>query len=247
MDSFMCSDRDSDSTIEAKLAVEPSYTDSIVLLPSSSSSSITVSVLFYMIRTIRAFRIRSLVTIIIKMARATTARQLTLAATRNARNSTASVAGASLAPPAPPARPCQSPVANIEAVDTSVEDLTRRRLQNQIDQEAAIASQTLQFAAVAEERRIERETLEYQPRPPPIPGQSLPAIDITSESLVRSPEFIVFSNKFPAVLEKQLVRVFKWPNRDYEASEIYKLLISDAFDAKDDRYDATMIDGSVTY
>ena len=51
----MCSDGDSDSTMEAKLAVEPSYTDSIVLLPSSSSSSITVSVLFYMIRTIRAF------------------------------------------------------------------------------------------------------------------------------------------------------------------------------------------------
>ena len=47
--------------------------------------------------------------------------------------------------------------------------------------------------------------------------------------------------------EKQLVRVFKWPNRDFEACEIYKLIISDAFGAKDDRYDGTLIDGTVTY
>jgi hypothetical protein len=49
------------------------------------------------------------------------------------------------------------------------------------------------------------------------------------------------------VPEKQLVRVFKWPNRDFEACEIYKLIISDAFGAKDDRYDGTLIDGTVTY
>jgi hypothetical protein len=63
------------------------------------------------------------------MARATTARQLTLVATCNARNSTASATSAStpLAPLAPLARPRQSP---IEAIDTLVEDLTRRHLQN---------------------------------------------------------------------------------------------------------------------
>jgi hypothetical protein len=44
-----------------------------------------------------------------------------------------------------------------------------------------------------------------------------------------------------------LVRVFKWPNRDYEACEIYKLLISNIFDAKDDRYEGTLVGRTVIY
>jgi len=76
------------------------------------------------------------------MARATTARQRALAAARNNRNSTASAAGAA-APIADLHRP--PPTANIETIDnpTSVDDLNRRLLQDQIDQNAAIAAQTL--------------------------------------------------------------------------------------------------------
>jgi len=48
------------------------------------------------------------------------------------------------------------------------------------------------------------------------------------------------------VPEKQLVRVFKWLNRDYEAAEIYKLTISDSFDVKDDRYEQTLVNRSMT-
>jgi hypothetical protein len=44
-----------------------------------------------------------------------------------------------------------------------------------------------------------------------------------------------------------LVYVFKWPNRNYEAYEIYKLLISNIFDAKDDRYKGTLVSGTVIY
>jgi hypothetical protein len=41
--------------------------------------------------------------------------------------------------------------------------------------------------------------------------------------------------------------VFKWPNRDFEAWEIYKLTISNVFDVKDNRYEGTLIDGTVIY
>ena len=61
----------------------------------------------------------------------------------------------------------------------------------------------------AEERRIVREALEHQARLPPAVGQSLPPVDAASKSLILSPEFISFSNKFPAIPKKQLVRVFK--------------------------------------
>ena len=61
----------------------------------------------------------------------------------------------------------------------------------------------------AEERRIVREALEHQARLPPAIGQSLPSVDAANESLILSPEFISFSNKFPAILKKQLVQVFK--------------------------------------
>ena len=98
-----------------------------------------------------------------------------------------------------------------ETVDNpiSLEDLNRRRLQDQIDQNAAIAAQTLQFAVAAEERLIIREALEHQARLPPIINQSLPHIDPANKSLILSLEFISFSNKFPAMPKKQLVRVFK--------------------------------------
>jgi hypothetical protein len=59
--------------------------------------------------------------------------------------------------------------------------------------------------------------------------------------------FIDFSSRFPAVPEKELVRVFKWPNRGFHAWEIYKLTISDVFDIKDDEYKGTLVDGAVTY
>jgi len=188
------------------------------------------------------------------MARATTSRQLANAAARQARNSTAGAAGVA-APPANPPRPAtpDQPLVN-EAIDTSIEALNRRLIQDQIDHNAAIArqnialaEQTLQFAAAAEERRINQETLESQARLAPTPNQSLPAVDLSSESLIQSLAFIDFSSKFPAIPEKQLVRVFKWPNRDYEACEIYKLLISNIFDAKDDRYEGTLVGGTVTY
>jgi len=78
-------------------------------------------------------------------------------------------------------------------------------------------------------------------------AQSLPVIDPSSESLLQSPVFVEFATKFPTVPEKQLVRVFKWPNRDFEAWEIYKLTISNVFDVKDDRYEGTLIDGTVIY
>jgi hypothetical protein len=188
------------------------------------------------------------------MARATTSRQLANAAARQARNSTAGAAGVA-APPANPPRPAtpDQPLVN-EAIDTSIEALNRRLIQDQIDHNAAIArqnialaEQTLQFAAAAEERRINQETLESQARLAPTPNQSLPTVDLSSESLIQSLAFIDFSSKFPAIPEKQLVRVFKWPNRDYEACEIYKLLISNIFDAKDDRYEGTLVGGTVTY
>jgi hypothetical protein len=41
--------------------------------------------------------------------------------------------------------------------------------------------------------------------------------------------------------------VFRWPNRDFEAWEIYKLIISNVFDEKDDYYKGTLIAGIVTY
>ena len=97
------------------------------------------------------------------MARATTARQLANLAVRNNRNSTASAAGAATPPAGPPQPPVpsQSPVADSEVIDTSIDALNRRLLQDQIDHNATINTQTLQFAAAAEERRIEREAFDH--------------------------------------------------------------------------------------
>jgi hypothetical protein len=98
------------------------------------------------------------------MARATTARQLAIQAARNARNSTARAADAAspLADPPRPALPAQPPIARSEAIDNSIKALNRRLLQDQIafnataaTQAAALADQTLQFAAAAKERRIQ--------------------------------------------------------------------------------------------
>jgi len=135
------------------------------------------------------------------MAHVTIARQRALTAAHNTRNNTASAAGRVAPAINPPI------IAEEETVDNpiSLEDLNRRRLQDQIDQNAAIAAQTLQFAVAAEERLIIREALEHQARLPPIINQSLPHVDPASESLILLLEFIFFSNKFPAVLEKQLV------------------------------------------
>jgi hypothetical protein len=97
------------------------------------------------------------------MARATTARQLANLAVRNNRNSTASAAGAAIplaGPPQPPV-PGQPLVADSEVIDTSIDALNRRLLQDQIDHNATINTQTLQFAAAAEERRIEREAFDH--------------------------------------------------------------------------------------
>ena len=44
-----------------------------------------------------------------------------------------------------------------------------------------------------------------------------------------------------------MVCVFKCPNYDFKAWEIYKLTISNVFNVKDDRYEGTPINGTVTY
>jgi hypothetical protein len=82
------------------------------------------------------------------MARATTACQLALQAARNGRNSTASAASAAspLADPPQPTLPAQPPIARSEAIDTSIEALNRRLLQDQIDFNAAAAAQATTLA-----------------------------------------------------------------------------------------------------
>jgi hypothetical protein len=45
---------------------------------------------------------------------------------------------------------------------------------------------------------------------------------------------------FPLVPQKQLVHVYKWPNPDYDPSEIYKLSLDSAFDSVDDTFESTM-------
>jgi hypothetical protein len=49
------------------------------------------------------------------------------------------------------------------------------------------------------------------------------------------------------VPEKQLVCVFKWPNHDFKAWEIYKLTISNVFNIKNNRYKGTLINRIVIY
>jgi hypothetical protein len=179
------------------------------------------------------------------MARATSARQLAMAAARNTRNSTASTASAAAAvvPPVVPL-PRRTPVAIAQAIvnPTSIDDLNRQILQDKIDQNNALAAQTLQFAAATKLRLINRETSEHENRLPRALGQTLSAVDLSGESLVQSLEYVAFSNKFPRVPKKQLARLFKWPNREYDASEIYKLSISNMFDEKDNNFESKLVD-----
>jgi hypothetical protein len=50
----------------------------------------------------------------------------------------------------------------------------------------------------------------------------------------------LFFSLFPLALQKQLVRVYKWPNADYNPSEIYKLHLDTAFDSINDTYESVI-------
>jgi hypothetical protein len=62
-----------------------------------------------------------------------------------------------------------------------------------------------------------------------------------------TPQAQLFFSLFPLVLQKQLARVYKWPNADYNPSEIYKLLLDTVFDTIDDTYESVMIPTGKVY
>lgn len=62
-----------------------------------------------------------------------------------------------------------------------------------------------------------------------------------------TPQAQLFFSLFLLVLQKQLVRIYKGPNADYNLFEIYKLLFDTAFDSIDDTYESVMIPTSKVY
>ena len=65
--------------------------------------------------------------------------------------------------------------------------------------------------------------------------------------LARSPEVQRFCAMFLLVPQKQLVHVYKWPNPDYDPSEIYKLSLDSAFDSVNDTFESTMTVSGMVY
>jgi hypothetical protein len=91
---FMWSEWDVPRQIKAKLAAEPLYISSIVLLSCPSSLSITVSMFLYNSYNSKLFSTTINYYLLSKIARATTTRQIANLAARNTRNSTASTTAA---------------------------------------------------------------------------------------------------------------------------------------------------------
>ena len=73
----------------------------------------------------------------------------------------------------------------------------------------------------------------------PQPASIATPLDDLGE-LSRTPQAQLFFSLFPLVPQKQLVRAYKWPNADYNPSEIYKLLLDSAFDNIEDTYESVM-------
>lgn len=92
--------------------------------------------------------------------------------------------------------------------------------------------QQMRFEAEDRDVRQAREDAESAARIAaiaPQPAQIAPPLDDLGE-LSRTTQAQLFFSLFPLVPQKQLVRVYKWPNADYSPSEIYKLLLDSAFD-----------------
>ena len=118
--------------------------------------------------------------------------------------------------------------------------LEMRRLQAQVELE----EERVLFQREDRERRITQDERESQAR---INALATTSSNTTSTApgdplgeLSRSPEVQRFCALFPLVPQKQLVRVYKWPNADYDPSEIYKLCQDSAFDSIDDTFESTM-------
>ena len=89
-------------------------------------------------------------------------------------------------------------------------------------------------------------------RPAEVSAPSLTATSVdTSETLrelILSPAVQKLYAIFPTIDQRQLTRVYKWPNYEYDASEIYKLKSTTAFDAVDDTFESRMTaSGKVEY
>jgi len=89
-------------------------------------------------------------------------------------------------------------------------------------------------------------------RPIEVSAPSLATTSVdTSETLrelISSPAVQKLCALFPTVDQRQLARVYKWPNYEYDASEIYKLKATTAFDAVDDTFESRMTaSGKVEY
>jgi hypothetical protein len=70
----------------------------------------------------------------------------------------------------------------------------------------------------------------------------------TLRELILSPAVQKLCALFLTVDQRQLARVYKWPNYEYNASKIYKLKATTAFDAVDDTFESRMTaSGKVEY
>jgi hypothetical protein len=144
--------------------------------------------------------------------------------------------------PAPaPRRPARRRRASNDAEDNAAEiaALELRHLRAQVD----IEEQRLRFQQEDRERRMALDERESQARIDAMtiaPQAVTPALGDPLGELARSPEVQRFYAMFPLVPQKQLVRVYKWPNPDYDPSEIYKLSLDSAFDSVDDTFESTM-------
>ena len=108
----------------------------------------------------------------------------------------------------------------------------------------------MQFEAEDREARRTREDAESAARIAAMAPQSAPIPQSPQDDLgelSRTPQAQLFFSLFPLVPQKQLVRVYKWPNADYNPSEIYKLLLDTAFDSIDDTYESVMTSTSKVY
>jgi hypothetical protein len=134
-----------------------------------------------------------------------------------------------------------------------------QRMQREvIEAELMIKRQKISFDQAEHTQRLRQSELESNARiealrrPVEVLAPSTLATDTDPtehlRELISSPAVQKLCALFPTVDQRQLARVYKWPNYEYDTSEIYKLKATTAFDAVDDTFESKMTaSGKVEY
>lgn len=134
--------------------------------------------------------------------------------------------------------PAQSPARSPARPPAPADDPVALARIRQIEQQMRFEAEDREARQAREDAESAARIAAMAPQSAPMPLTATPRDDLGE--LSRTPQAQLFFSLFPLVPQKQLVRIYNWPNAEYNPSEIYKLLLDSAFDSIDDTYEAVL-------